>query len=307
MTRSSMAETGSALLEGLARSLTAAQYEVKANRNRVEVFTGGPPTVVSLFDRSGDGEVPAITVTTMLPDEVGTLGDDALMAANQLAALSAIVPLGEGKYAAMNRFSLVDGIDLDIYGRLLVGAAMFQWESIYRVITYLSADEPTTFQPLPGAEDPSSWDGEDFESCRAAFAEAEMFTTAGRDGVTAEVPMAEGAQSAALGHVTSLIRLTATTHPCFGNGMMFLLRMPWRFERDDLMQACGHLNELELSPADVPPFVGGWCPDQEEGGLAFCGFVPNLLYLPSLAPTIGAWLAHKSLWAASVFADDDGE
>jgi hypothetical protein len=130
--------------------------------------------------------------------------------------------------------------------------------------------------------------------------------TTGGPGLAAEIPLNEGAVSAAMGdHHTALWQLHADQpHPEMGGGLFCILQMPHQLEGEEkLVRSITKLNEMEWSTRDLPPHFGAWCRGRVGMNPAYVSFLPNALHsIEGIATNFSIWVWYRARWANAVLA-----
>jgi len=158
-----------------------------------------------------------------------------------------------------------------------------------------SAAGPETKIELEEADDPSRWTEDEFQPAAEMLNRAGYYSNAGTTGLTSEFPWEDGAVSSVNGGVTSLMTFESNVrHPNLGNGLFFKLELPESYTGDRLIELANHLNLLELTGADVPPFFGAWCSKLSSGRLSYVGFLPNMAYWEGSVGQIAGWLRLRA-------------
>ena len=153
---------------------------------------------------------------------------------------------------------------------------------------------------------PSCWSKHDFEFAAEKLKQFfGLFSTAGDDGLTAEIPWEPGGLSAMTGDVTSLLTFNSSTvHPSMGSGLFYKLGLPLHFEEDELVFFANKLNEVESEAVDSPPFFGAWCSHLKPGHLCHVGFWPNLLYQPGTVLNLAVWMFFRNRQAVAFISNN---
>jgi hypothetical protein len=255
-----------------------------------------------------------IVVKTVLPGNLFQLDDSLIVETNTMATTGALMTdpdTGELVIVSSVTFLDCDGADdglLGLYVPLVIRAAMFH---PYCLLSRDILEQLGAPHDLPQSDEPSAWGQEDFEQAAMALRQAGIFSNAGSTGLAAEFPWDDGGISWVTGHETSLLTFESEMrHPSLGNGLFFKLELPDAYSEDELVALVHHLNRLEVTGADVPPFFGAWCSKLTTGRIAFVGFLPNLAYWPGSVNHISAWLKIRAQYARAaignfVFPDDE--
>ncbi len=157
---------------------------------------------------------------------------------------------------------------------------------------------------MPGCDEPSYWQPEDFASAEEMLRDNGIYSNASETGLTAEFPWEAGAVSAIAGDQTSLLQLNSeVTHPTAGNGLAFRLVLPVSAEETDLPVLADTLNELEIAGVDVPPAFGAWAYLPPLNSVAYTGFWLNCMYQPGTVANIAAWCKIRSKVARQVIGN----
>jgi hypothetical protein len=96
---------------------------------------------------------------------------------------------------------------------------------------------------------------------------------------------------------------TAAPHPAHGNGLSTRLHLPLDLPDDLAYHLCAVLNLLETREYTRSCLIGSWC--REDGGLAFVGFVPNILYDPGMVPNLALAARARTAWVAARLGEGD--
>lgn len=303
MSSTTMRQSGIEILRDLEKYLNEAGSRTIASPNRLEISTGGAPTVVTLREPDGSRPYWWIEVSTTLTKEFEKLDEDAVTRTNEFAALCVIVQYGDDRIVARNAVALGADVDLELAVAHLRASVRFRWESLDRLLRHLNADTPRRFEPLPGGAEESRWSRRDFERSRTALEALGVAAEVDDSGLSAEVNLWDGPLTPVPGLATIRLAMQRATHPFFGNGLAFSVHTPKTWCEEMLMESCRCLNGFEPLGAGDAPFIGAWTPAEEVGKLDLKGFVPNLLYLPQLAPALACWLAPKGQWMARLLND----
>jgi hypothetical protein len=137
---------------------------------------------------------------------------------------------------------------------------------------------------VPEAEKLSQWTEGDFRSCSDRARSHGLASSFGRSGLVVEIPLTGGVGSALLGdRTTALITVRSDApHPCLGNGVLFLLQLPYLLPQAESAALAHRWNRREIEEPQAFPHFGAWSSNPEHGNLAFTGFIPNLLHKPGL-------------------------
>ena len=126
---------------------------------------------------------------------------------------------------------------------------------------------------MPGFDEPSRWQPEDFAWAQEQMRESGIFCNASETGLAAEFPWEPGAVSAITNGKTSLLQLDSKiAHPTAGSGLAFRLVLPVSGSRDELLDLADTLNLLEIGGVDVPPNLGAWSVAPQFHSVAYTGF-----------------------------------
>jgi hypothetical protein len=150
----------------------------------------------------------------------------------------------------------------------------------------------------------SAWSVDDLNWVRSRLSDF-CFCTEGHLSLAAEFGLRSGATAAVLGHHgTALWQLDAEqSHPELGGGLLCLLQMPHRVNRERLADIAQELNRREMDPRDQPPHFGGWCEGSAENTLAYVSFLPNVMHdIEGIALNVSTWAFHRAHWADAYLA-----
>jgi len=137
-----------------------------------------------------------------------------------------------------------------------------------------------------------------------ALRQAGIFSNGGTTGLAAEFPWDDGGVSWATDDETSLLTFQSKMrHPNLGNGLFFKLELPDAYFEEQLVELVHHLNHLEVTGADVPPFFGAWCSHIKTRRIAYVGFLPNLAYWPGSVTHISGWLKLRAQTARATIGN----
>jgi hypothetical protein len=157
---------------------------------------------------------------------------------------------------------------------------------------------------MPGCDEPSRWQPEDFAWTEEMLRDHGIYCNASETKLTAEFPWEPGAVSAIGGDRTSLLQLNSeVTHPTAGNGLAFRLALPVSAGEADLHTLADTLNELEIAGVDVPPAFGAWAYLPQLKSLAYTGFWLNCMYQAGTVANIASWCKIRAGFARQVIAN----
>jgi hypothetical protein len=255
-----------------------------------------------------------LVVKTVLPAKDWDMSESLLVEANTLAATGALMvdPVTD-ELVIVSNITLLDGEGQDdhlqgVYVPLVAFAAVFQPNCLVSSAGPEKSDSATGALDL--SNEPSSWGQADFETAEGLLRQAGLFCNAGSTGLAAEFPWDDGGVSWVTGDETSLLTFqTDMRHPNLGNGLFFKLELPVAYDEERLVELVHHLNRLEVTGADVPPFFGAWCSHIKTRRIAYVGFLPNLMYWPGSVSHISGWLKIRAQNARAaignlIFRDD---
>jgi hypothetical protein len=156
-----------------------------------------------------------------------------------------------------------------------------------------------------GNQEESEWSANDMEKVSEELSRTSVCATGGL-GLTAEIPLKEGAVSAALGdRHTALWQLHADEpHPELGGGLSCILQMPHQVKDEKtLAEVINKLNQMEWATRDLSPHFGAWCPGRVGMNPAYVAFLPNALHsIEGIATTVSVWAFHRARCANAVLA-----
>jgi hypothetical protein len=181
-------------------------------------------------------------------------------------------------------------------------APMVVWGALHH--SYHGVSHGYPYKEYTRASDRSYWDAGEFQATTSGLADAGFYSSAGPTGLSVEFPWEAGGTSALLGDVTSLLTFQSNlVYPRMGQGLFFKLELPVQISSARLIRLANHLNRLEASGIDVPPFFGAWCYTAATSHLAHVGFWPNALYRPGITLNIAAWMKIRAEIARTVMAN----
>ena len=258
-----------------------------------------------------------LVVKTVLPEGAWQMNDLLIVEANTMATTGALmVDPNTGDLVIVSSVTFLgcnggdDGLH-SIYVPLVSMAAVFHPYCLISSESLRQFDSETnTPYELEKSNEPSCWGEEDFKSAEMALRQAGIFCNGGATGLAAEFPWDDGGVSWVTGDETSLLTFqSGMRHPNLGNGLFFKLELPDAYFEEQLVELVHHLNHLEVTGADVPPFFGAWCSHIKSGRIAYVGFLPNLAYWPGSVSHISGWLKLRAQTARAtignfIFRDD---
>lgn len=162
---------------------------------------------------------------------------------------------------------------------------------------------------VPLGAQPSQFVGK-FDGVGDFLRDMQFLGVADTDGLTCEVPFTSDIPAIGIAEdgqlQTSLIQMfTDAPHPEAGNGLLCLMRVPYRAEPEQIAAKANQLNLLESRADAGTPLLGAWCPDpSSDTTLAFCTFVPNLLARWVLVENLVAYMSTRSRLAAEQLSAD---
>ncbi len=257
-----------------------------------------------------------LVVKTVLPEGAWELSDSLIVEANTMATMGALmVDPNTGELVIVSSATFLDcngGDDglQSIYVPLVSSAAVFHPFCLINSESLRFDSETDTPYELEMSNEPSRWGEEDFKSAEMALRQAGIFSNGGTTGLAAEFPWDDGGVSWVTDDETSLLTFQSEMrHPNLGNGLFFKLELPDAYSEEQLVELVHHLNRLEVTGADVPPFFGAWCSHIKTRRIAYVGFLPNLAYWPGSVTHISGWLKIRAQTARAaignfIFRDD---
>ncbi len=141
--------------------------------------------------------------------------------------------------------------------------------------------------------EPSRYTGALAEGLGTTVASMGWVGSSDATGVVYEIPFTgnrplylQDAESSDTVLETALVQIfTDQPHPEAGNGALVVMRLPVSPGSDESALLANELNLAECTGDWSAPLLGAWCPDpmsQDDRGLAFSCFLPNLLARPGL-------------------------
>jgi hypothetical protein len=208
-----------------------------------------------------------------------------------------------GRFFLASRVSVYRGDDaaMGAYAGLPALAALFQANWRKQVVQFLTTSDRPPHIELADEEAP--WRREDFAAIERNLRKRSFFTNFDETGLTTEFPWAPGAVTAAAHHRTSLFTMWPDRNPILGNGLLLKLELPATFT--DPSATADALNDAEYDATDAVPFVGAWCPANEDS-VAFITFLPNLAYALRMHETMAVWNVHRSSTAKRLIEEAAG-
>lgn len=259
-------------------------------------------TPIDITTQDGYHVLDRIVVKTVLPEGNGHLDEAMIAQVNTLATTGALMidPI-TGELVIVSSVTLLEGDGEDdnllrLYISLIAYAAVFHPACLASIYGPAQADSETYALDEPeGFNEPGYWGLEDFKPAENMLRQAGIFSNAGATGLTAEFPWEDGGVSWVTGDETSLLTFQSDLrHPNVGNGLFFKLELPEAYSEDELRALVSHLNMLEVTGADVPPFLGAWCSHPKTRRIAYVGFLPNIAYWPGSVANISGWLSIRA-------------
>jgi hypothetical protein len=160
-----------------------------------------------------------------------------------------------------------------------------------------------TFTKQKRSKGISAWTEEDINSVESYLSRFCMCTTGGV-GLTAEFSLTEGETTATFGHQhTALWQIFGDQpHPEIGGGLFCILDLPHRVDDESRLNAVlNRLNQMEMSPQDLPPHFGAWCQGNLDNNPAYVAFFPNVMHtVEGIALNASIWAQHRAEWANAV-------
>ena len=267
-------------------------------------------TPVDIETRDGYHLLDRLVVKTVLPRGEWQTDRSLLVQINTLATMGALmIDPDTGEAVIVSNVTLVDGEGQEeilkrVYVPLVAQAAVCHPYCLIAVNRGQNDTATGTPGELSVFDEPSHWGLEDFKSTETLLRLAGIFANAGETGLAAEFPWDDGGVSWVTDDETSLLTIQSDMrHPHIGNGLFFKLELPEAYFEEQLVDLVHHLNLLEVTGADVPPFFGAWCSQVTTGRIAYVGFLPNLAYWPQSVSEIAAWLKIRAQTARAVIGN----
>ena len=257
---------------------------------------------VNLLTVNGQEISEIISIKSDLPEQMSGMNNSQITVFNTLTALGALVrDKDTGHLNMVSRLSIFQGDDASwkLYTPLIIIIALLQSDALLNAIRQQMGLE-TINLGLPEHDQPSRWAGEEFDFAAFQLNQIGVLAFAGKNNLSAELPLAQDSVSAINGDETSLLQIKSDiVHPSVGSGLFYKLELPIWFEKDELVYFANKLNQTEMESVDSPPFVGAWCSQLDTGRLSYVGFWPNIVYQSGTAFNIAIWMLHrnKQAWA----------
>lgn len=250
---------------------------------------------------SEKGPIQAVVlIRTPLPAEVASMFTKPEMT----SAMNAMTTVGaltaeSGKVFVGSRLTMYENENAwNIHFPLILIATISGTDSILGAMRRMMTREE-------GADSPSSWTEDEFETISSYLSRMCVCTTGGL-GLTAEFGLRVGETSAIAGdHRTALWELRADQpHPEMGGGLFCLLQMPHQLKNETrLDEVLLQLNRMEMAPHDVPPHFGAWCRGRLGNNPAYVSFLPNALHAATgIAVNVSFWAFNRAQWANAMLA-----
>jgi hypothetical protein len=243
-----------------------------------------------------------LVVKTVLPESTWQMKESLIVEANTMAATGALMTdPNTGELVIISSVTFLDCEGGDD-GLQSIYVPLISWAAVFHPYCLISSDDLRQFDSetdapyeLDMSNEPSCWGQVDFEPAEAALRQAGFFCNSGSTGLAVEFPWDDGGISWVTDDETSLLTFqTDMRHPHLGNGLFFKLELPEAFFEEQLVELVHHLNRLEVTGADVPPFFGAWCSHIKTRRIAYVGFLPNLAYWPGSVSHISGWLRLRA-------------
>lgn len=157
----------------------------------------------------------------------------------------------------------------------------------------------------PEGTKPSQFVGSHFQRAEAFLHQMRFVGTVDSGRLSCEVPFSGSTPAMFIepgGTLqTSFVDMfTDTTHPEAGNGLLCLMKIPYKADPERIAVDANRLNLWESTGEPATFLLGAWCPDQlSETTLAFCAFVPNLLAKYVLIENLLSYMTNRSRRAAA--------
>jgi len=157
----------------------------------------------------------------------------------------------------------------------------------------------------------SAWAGTgEFAEAVELLQRGDMIVRQDGEGLIAGFPFsheqdtAHGSESDLPADSTAVFEMsTETPHSVHGNGLSTRLYLPLALPEELACHLCTVLNLLETREFTGSCLVGSWC--REDGGLAFSGFIPNILYHPGMVPNLALAARTRTAWVAAKLGEGD--
>jgi len=153
----------------------------------------------------------------------------------------------------------------------------------------------------------SAWAGTgEFAEAVELLQRGDMIVRLDGEGLIAGFPFshAQGGGSDLPADSTAVFEMsTETPHSVHGNGLSTRLYLPLDLPQELACHLCTVLNLLETREFTGSALIGSWC--REDGGLAFSGFVPNILYHPGMVPNLALAARTRTAWVAAKLGEGD--
>lgn len=295
-------------LDGLEISLKAGNMKTERDGNALIARQNGITTRISVDQpkdrQTEDGMIQAVvTIRNELPAELAPfLGkSEAISAFNPMTTIGALM-VERGKPVIGSRITVYEGENAwDLQVHLVMAAALVSAQTMMGAVRRVLTGEGSNSDQ----DTSSSWTDDDMDEVQGYLSKMSV-CTAGGGGLTAEFGLRSGNLSAAQGdHYTALWKLnTEQPHPEAGGGLFCLLEMPHQIpDEAHLGLIVDKLNALEMSPLDLPPHIGAWCPGSLGNNPAYVTFLPNYLHdKQGLALNVSFWAVNRAQWANAMLA-----
>ena len=305
-------ELASVLLDGVEYIISTTGYTMDRLGNTLTFHAGSGRTHVEVRDihaRTIDGR--EISNVVLIRTELSKVEMEprGLVIMNTLASLGALVYEEDSeRISIVSRLSMFRGDEgaLELYVLLVTCSTVFHATGLLNAIASTMGIQTPRLHLSDDQDGPSCWSRRDFEFAKEKLEQSlGLFSTAGDDGLTSEIPLEPGGISAMKGDVTSLLTFDARAmHPALGSGLFYKLELPLHFEEDELVFFANKLNQVEFESVDSPPFFGAWCSHLDSGRLCHVGFWPNMLYQPGTVLNLAVWMFFRNRQAVAFISNN---
>ncbi len=295
-------------LDALELFLTAGNMKTERDGNMLIARQNGITSRISVDQpkdrKTEDGMIQAvITIRNEFPTELAPLlgKPEAIASFNQMTTIGSLM-VELGRPVMGSRITVYEGEGaMDLQLRLVMASALISAQTMMGSVRRFLTGGGSNSE----ADTESHWSDDDMEEVEGYLSRMSLCTTGG-GGLTAEFGLRSGNVSAVQGdHFTALWKLkTKQPHPEAGGGLFCLLEMPHQV-RDEahLRLILDKLNTMEMSPLDLPPHIGAWCPGSLGNNPAYVTFLPNYLHEKrGLAVNMSVWAVNRAEWANAMLA-----
>jgi hypothetical protein len=230
-----------------------------------------------------------------IPEDAESV-DEVLALANSLTTIGAAVRDTEDEVRVVSAVPIARESELESleqHSQLILGATLIQQASFRQALGIMFGvedDSPLT----PEAAAPSRWTADDFrEAARQVGDDLELHL----DGASLGFSVPLNGKHVAHGAINT------APHRAFGNGLRYGIVLPIAAPAAQAAELCRVYNLREFAIGCGAPLLGAWAIGPR-GTVVHTGFIPNMLYDPTLIAGIPYWMAIRAAWASGFLEID---